>query len=713
MRRRYYTGYAQFFDATTNNCDSVSWHIWLNLFSKQYLTQANRLRMNDLVVRFNSKISAAVQRAGDQVAFIDYDDYVGFLGGRYCLPGVNEDKGQGANRDYLFFYEVKTTDTPFMPPNDDPYHDELRRRDANSSTVAPADTISGQLGSWMQQTMEQNSNPALNDDVANSDLDISVANKEKSLKAKKRSPLPFDRFRAHEHDELKPYFHPRAQPRSLRDLSSSPGGDSSSLACATDSVSGASGCESGTAGSTGLANTGKYSSLPSPSGSASQEYSLLYPYYPPAGPVGFHGTSDMSAYSSGAYSSQVFPTGASPSGFYSAGVSNKNFQPGTATATSVPFPEHRLALGNEKVHLQDSSVTSYFVPDSMSRVFHPQQGGHAMIANLIMYTMASRNAKSMGQKFAPQDLMDIGGSCPLPPSPACNGSSSDTWATRDAAISAAASFCSGYTNLAGSTGTTTSGTFNENSLDYLSVSISWDDDISIGENQCNAWFDTVIDGCDTTGSTKHGGSIGFAANATLSVDPLVVRQEWDGGQATAHQCNGINNNNYVTRSTLAGNIQDFCTASVAQPNGIANAGSTFTQDYNANTPNHVTLTTTWPPGPRNFQIFPDECNYYLGTIMDGCDVPSPSSNPSNWKHGGSMNDHNGVLYTITPNAARAPPPDAPLGNCNSKYKFWYASFDVYGGGEYDCDKGRYEIGQYGAEPQPNDQLSVFCLREFS
>lgn len=161
-----------------------------------------------------------------------------------------------------------------MPPNDDPYHNELRRRDANSSTVAPIDTIDGQLGAWMQWAMEQNSNPALNDDVANSDLDTSVANEERSLKARKRSPLPFSRFRAHELNELKPYLYPRAQPTGPRDWSSSWSENSSSLAYALGSASGASGCASGTVRPTGFANTSKYSSIPSQSRSASQTHSL-------------------------------------------------------------------------------------------------------------------------------------------------------------------------------------------------------------------------------------------------------------------------------------------------------------------------------------------------------------------------------------------------------------------------------------------------------
>ena len=43
--------------------------------------------MNDLVVAMNAKLKAAVQRGGDQVAFIDYDGYVDLLGGRFCMPG--------------------------------------------------------------------------------------------------------------------------------------------------------------------------------------------------------------------------------------------------------------------------------------------------------------------------------------------------------------------------------------------------------------------------------------------------------------------------------------------------------------------------------------------------------------------------------------------------------------------------------------------------
>lgn len=50
--------------------------------------------MNDLVDLVNGKISAAVANAGDQVVFINYDEYVGDVGGRFCAPGVQEPQQQ-------------------------------------------------------------------------------------------------------------------------------------------------------------------------------------------------------------------------------------------------------------------------------------------------------------------------------------------------------------------------------------------------------------------------------------------------------------------------------------------------------------------------------------------------------------------------------------------------------------------------------------------
>ena len=183
----------------------------------------------------------------------------------------------------------------------------------------------------------------------------------------------------------------------------------------------------------------------------------------------------------------------------------------------IPFPPK-----------EDFAIASYLVPDSVSRVFHPQQVGHALIANLNMYTMASQQAISMGMQPPPQELKNIGSSCPMAPSPACSGSSSHTWFSRDAAISSISSFCQNYANVAGTAGKSL---LRLSIRTVLTISIAWHEDLSLGENQCNNWFDIVVNGCDTSTTTsKHGGSIGFASNVTLSIDSLVMQRLWDGGR---------------------------------------------------------------------------------------------------------------------------------------------------------------------------------------
>ena len=155
----------------------------------------------------------------------------------------------------------------------------------------------------------------------------------------------------------------------------------------------------------------------------------------------------------------------------------------------------------------------------------------------------------------------------------------------------------------------------------MSVSISWDENANIGQHSCEAWLDVVTDSCDVPVSggdnLKHGGTIPYQSqvvNATLNIEPLVVRRIWDGGQAGNEQCNDISTDNYLDQPTLQSNIGDFCTKSAAQPGGIANSASTFSLTYNDGTPDRVVLTTEWPQGPRNYQIFQDECNYYLGLL---------------------------------------------------------------------------------------------------
>jgi len=103
----YVAGYAHFFDDTTDDCDNQTWSFWYQLAAKQYLTKDRRQKMNQLVDNVNAKILAAVQAAGEQVVFVNYDPYVTFFNGRYCENGVNEPDG---SRLGLFFYESFTVD---------------------------------------------------------------------------------------------------------------------------------------------------------------------------------------------------------------------------------------------------------------------------------------------------------------------------------------------------------------------------------------------------------------------------------------------------------------------------------------------------------------------------------------------------------------------------------------------------------------------------
>ena len=165
----------------------------------------------------------------------------------------------------------------------------------------------------------------------------------------------------------------------------------------------------------------------------------------------------------------------------------------------------------------------------------------------------------------------------------------------------------------------TSATFNSESADYMNVSISWDDDANLGEHNCYAWLDTIADACDTqtNGDGKHGGAIAYeshAVNATLRIEPLVMKRMWNKGQAGGQQCNDVSSNHYMDQETLSSNIDAFCKQSAAQDNGIADSGSAFTQTFNDDRPDRVEISTEWPTGPRNYQIFEEECRYYLGVI---------------------------------------------------------------------------------------------------
>lgn len=167
----------------------------------------------------------------------------------------------------------------------------------------------------------------------------------------------------------------------------------------------------------------------------------------------------------------------------------------------------------------------------------------------------------------------------------------------------------------------TSATFNHDSFDYMNISISWEEKANLGEHSCSAWLSVVTDGCDVPKAGeqnwKHGGAIAYHSdivNATLNIEPLVVRKIWDKGKAEGQQCNDVNNKRYLDQASAQANIKDYCKQSVVHSGGLGKAGSKFLQTFNDGTPGRVEVTTEWPAGVRDYEIFEEECQYYLSVL---------------------------------------------------------------------------------------------------
>ncbi|KAF2495751.1 SGNH hydrolase, partial [Lophium mytilinum] len=140
--RIFYTGYAQFFNADSTQCDSVTFKFWSGA-SGTYLTRELRRTLNDLVVQTNNQIKAATERAGDQVVFVDIDTYFQLYGGRFCDDGALE---PAPIRYALLFYERNTRD---------PTYDFKRRQVDDSADIVANDTFEGEVANWIEDTLEE------------------------------------------------------------------------------------------------------------------------------------------------------------------------------------------------------------------------------------------------------------------------------------------------------------------------------------------------------------------------------------------------------------------------------------------------------------------------------------------------------------------------------------------------------------------------------
>ncbi|KPM35026.1 hypothetical protein AK830_g11540 [Neonectria ditissima] len=103
--RIFVTGYAQFFNADSEQCDGVSWNYWQwspEAGSGTKLTKDLRAKLNDLVVQVNSKIDAVVRSFNDdRIQFVNYDD--SFRTHRFCEERLD-----------LFMHQYYTPDGQFQ-----------------------------------------------------------------------------------------------------------------------------------------------------------------------------------------------------------------------------------------------------------------------------------------------------------------------------------------------------------------------------------------------------------------------------------------------------------------------------------------------------------------------------------------------------------------------------------------------------------------------
>ncbi|OCK75119.1 SGNH hydrolase [Lepidopterella palustris CBS 459.81] len=138
-----YTGYARFFGIDDNTCDNVSWSVWdyESAAAKQYLTLERRKALNDMTLAVNRRIKEAVEKAGPNVYYIDYDYYVANSRGRYCEAGVIE---PDPNRVGLQFYEWNAVD---------PGENETGL--AKLGGKVPKGSFEGSIAQWVDKTLQE------------------------------------------------------------------------------------------------------------------------------------------------------------------------------------------------------------------------------------------------------------------------------------------------------------------------------------------------------------------------------------------------------------------------------------------------------------------------------------------------------------------------------------------------------------------------------
>ncbi|KAL9593257.1 MAG: hypothetical protein Q9219_007626, partial [cf. Caloplaca sp. 3 TL-2023] len=155
----YFTGYSRFWDASTDACDKVTWAFKYNYGLRQYLTQARRTKMNNLVEAVNQQIQNAVKRLGDQAAYVPWGAGVDFIDGHFCEPGVDE--SNAIDREQTIFYEWGSTldDQSDKLTNS---REKLKSRQLLAGVPEPQNlnnTWEGQIAAWVLEAIQQGAQP--------------------------------------------------------------------------------------------------------------------------------------------------------------------------------------------------------------------------------------------------------------------------------------------------------------------------------------------------------------------------------------------------------------------------------------------------------------------------------------------------------------------------------------------------------------------------
>lgn len=146
---------------------------------------------------------------------------------------------------------------------------------------------------------------------------------------------------------------------------------------------------------------------------------------------------------------------------------------------------------------------------------------------------------------------------------------------------------------------------------------------------------------------------------------------------------------YASAESLNNQIDDFC--SYVKDNVPENeSGWTRSKKYYEGTLDEYTMIVSLSDNAASFDE--NECKDAIGTIINGCDVPSGGDNPMNWKGGGKRVEGE---YTYTINIYRTnrpwPPPDEPTQSCEGWYKVLFQSYDIYGAGWATYDYGQKSL----------------------